>query len=81
MWRIRVLRTLSLGTASQYIDSHISNKLARLFEANSALIGQIYICYRILFKTLRASLVHKRPDGLFHDVLDDPSTFVGSHLS
>jgi rhamnogalacturonyl hydrolase YesR len=30
---------------------------------------------------LSACLAHQRPDGLFHDVLDDPTTFVETNLA
>jgi unsaturated rhamnogalacturonyl hydrolase len=31
--------------------------------------------------TIESCLAHQRPDGLFHDVLDDPSTFVETNLA
>ena len=42
------------------------------------LVGQ---CNSILLSTLGACLRHMRPDGLFHDVIDDPATFVETNLS
>lgn len=38
-------------------------------------------CYNILRLTLDGCLPHLRPDGLFHDVLDDATTFVETNLS
>jgi len=32
-------------------------------------------------ETIDGCLVHRRSDGLFHDVLDDPSTFVETNLA
>jgi unsaturated rhamnogalacturonyl hydrolase len=32
-------------------------------------------------EVLEACLAHRRPDGLFHDVLDDPSTFVETNAA
>ena len=32
-------------------------------------------------KVLAGCLAHQRPDGLFHDVVDDPSTFVEVNLA
>jgi rhamnogalacturonyl hydrolase YesR len=32
-------------------------------------------------ETIDGCLAHQRPDGLFHDVLDDPSTFVETNLA
>jgi rhamnogalacturonyl hydrolase YesR len=34
-----------------------------------------------LGETIDGCLAHRRPDGLFHDVLDDPSTFVETNLA
>ena len=37
--------------------------------------------YDILRRTLEACFKHMRPDGLFHDILDDPSSFVETNFS
>lgn len=47
-------------------------------EELARLVGQ---CYSILLLTFRACLAHMRPDGLFHDVVNDPATFVETNLS
>ncbi|KAL4249576.1 Six-hairpin glycosidase-like superfamily protein [Abortiporus biennis] len=38
-------------------------------------------CYDILLKTLSACFKHMRPDGLYHDILDDTTSFVETNLS
>ena len=43
-------------------------------QARARLIGYVR-------ELLDGCLVHMRPDGLFHDVIDDPETFVETNLS
>lgn len=38
-------------------------------------------CYDILRRTLNACLQYVRPDNLFHDILDDTSSFVETNLT
>ncbi|KDQ54624.1 glycoside hydrolase family 105 protein [Jaapia argillacea MUCL 33604] len=35
----------------------------------------------VIFETINSLLSHIRPDHLFHDIVDDPSTFVETNLS
>lgn len=37
--------------------------------------------YELLLTTINACLVHIRPDGLFHNIIDDPTSFVETNLS
>lgn len=40
---------------------------------------ELLVCF--LKDVLSGCLAHQRPDGLFHDVVDDPSTFVETNLA
>ncbi|KAF7800275.1 hypothetical protein EIP86_011523 [Pleurotus ostreatoroseus] len=42
---------------------------------------QVRRCYVILMRTFESCLLHIRPDGLFHNIIDDQSSFVEVNLS
>jgi len=50
---------------------HLPGGLRAEREELAALVGQV----------LEGCLSHRRPDGLFHDVVDDPDTFVETNLA
>lgn len=60
-----------------------SSDLPGILSSNAELaaLGLVMQCHSILLSTLRACFTHMRQDGLFHDVLDDPTTFVETNLS
>lgn len=72
---VRVLSTL----ADALSDEGNSELHALVTDAQRAQLVQS--CYRILTLTLNACLCRLRPDGLFHNILDDPTTFVETNLS
>ncbi|KZT74258.1 hypothetical protein DAEQUDRAFT_721156 [Daedalea quercina L-15889] len=55
--------------------------LAEVFADDVELVSLVRQCGSIFVSTLRACLTHMRPDGHFHDILDDPATFVETNLS
>ncbi|PCH38716.1 hypothetical protein WOLCODRAFT_136409 [Wolfiporia cocos MD-104 SS10] len=59
----------------------VSNAVLGLFKRERALGDQLRQCIDILVRTVTACLRHMRPDGLFHDVLDDDTTFVETNLA
>ena len=48
---------------------------------DSGVVSSLRNCYRILQYTLDTSLSHIRPDGLFSNIIDNPTTFVETNLS
>ncbi|EMD38675.1 hypothetical protein CERSUDRAFT_73126 [Gelatoporia subvermispora B] len=55
--------------------------LVVLIRSDQELIGQMLQCHDILMDTITACLRHMRTDYLFHDILDDPVSFVETNLS
>ncbi|EPT01846.1 hypothetical protein FOMPIDRAFT_1096433, partial [Fomitopsis schrenkii] len=72
-----IVRVLWMLVRASKSGADLPNILSRDAEL-AALVMQ---CYLILLSTLRACFTHMRSDGLFHDVLDDPTTFVETNLS
>ena len=56
-------------------------ELPNILAGDAELANLVGKCYSILLTTVRACLTHMRPDGLFHDVMNDPATFVETNLS
>ncbi|CAL1703960.1 unnamed protein product [Somion occarium] len=71
---IRIFRTL----VSSLLPG---NEQLKDILLNTEVADRLKRCYDLLTHTLKACLHHIRPDGLFHDVLDDPSSFVETNLS
>lgn len=67
----RALRHLS-DRDSKSSDSKSSDSMSSDFERDATAHAR---------EVIDACLSHRRPDGLFHDVLDDPSTFVEANLA
>ncbi|KAI0075478.1 hypothetical protein K474DRAFT_1664232 [Panus rudis PR-1116 ss-1] len=74
---IRAFRSLSF--ALQSTADHRVTLEQSLRQPEIA--GYLRDVVEILFKTITACLGHMRPDGLFTDVLDDPTSFVETNLS
>lgn len=74
---VRVFRTVSkaLETVSPI------NPIRKAWLEDEDVIALRNHCFEILRNTINAILSHKRPDGLFHDILDDPSSFTETNLS
>ncbi|OCH95282.1 hypothetical protein OBBRIDRAFT_816692 [Obba rivulosa] len=72
---MRILRSLVMEAAIP------ASPLIQLIRGDAELVGQLRQCYDILIVTVEACLRHVRPDGLLHDVVDDPSSFVETNLS
>ncbi|EKM55757.1 uncharacterized protein PHACADRAFT_256616 [Phanerochaete carnosa HHB-10118-sp] len=72
---VRVLSTL----ANALSDENDTELCALVTGAELA--EPVQSCYHILTRTLNACLSRLRPDGLFHNVLDDETTFVEANLS
>jgi len=76
---VRILHMLISATHSDTSAAAVA--LVYLFRDDAHLSELLRRCYDLLLSTIRACLRHIRQDGLFHDVLDDPSTFVETNLS
>ncbi|KAH9828570.1 uncharacterized protein C8Q71DRAFT_719228, partial [Rhodofomes roseus] len=79
---VRVLGMLVRPQAAETSRNNVDRRfeLSRTIAGNAANMPLIRQCGSILLLTLRACLKHMRPDGLFHDILDDRSTFVETNL-
>ncbi len=54
-------------------------RLARLLPGHMAAEKEQLVA--LLRQLITACLAHQRPDGLFHDILDDPNTFVETNAA
>jgi unsaturated rhamnogalacturonyl hydrolase len=72
---VRVFSTLA-NTLSDDDESRLANLLEEADIARS-----MEECYRILRLTLNGCMRHIRHDSLFHDILDDPTSFVETNLT
>ena len=73
---VRVLRIFAAGIDQASADSPFIEALSTAETAE-----KIQQCHTILIYTLNACINHIRPDGLFHDILDDPETFIETNPS
>ena len=72
---VRVLRTFAAAVGGHEHTGFAQN-LSHT-DIREAIAG----CHRILTSTLTGCLRHIRDDGLFHDIVDDPTSFVETNLS
>lgn len=76
---IRVFRILATALTHAYQGRH--GTLARTLRTDPVIGAQLRQCYSILMKTYDACMKHMRPDGLFHNIVDDDESFVETNLS
>jgi len=73
---VRVFRTM----AGALLDPRTESGMRNILETAETK-KLLQDCHVILRTTLDACLKYIRSDGLFHDILDDPSSFVETNLS
>ncbi|CCM03830.1 uncharacterized protein FIBRA_05979 [Fibroporia radiculosa] len=78
---VRVLRMLNCRVSEEDADPMSSRALATLLLHHPQLIDKLRRCLNVLATTMCACLKRIRLDGLFHDILDNESTFVETNLS
>lgn len=72
------IRAAAWGVGNGWVAAGIARVMAHLPAAMQAERDELAAWAR---DVLGACLAHQRPDGLFHDVVDDPSTFVETNLA
>lgn len=73
----RVLRIFVSALERDGADTEIGRALTK----DADIMAKFQRCYHILIGTLDDCLRHIRSDGLFHDIIDDESSFVETNLS
>lgn len=74
----RLVRAAAWGVGNGWAAAGAARTLGHLPPAMAAERAELAQQVRAL---VEACLAHQRPDGLFHDVVDDPATFVETNLA
>jgi rhamnogalacturonyl hydrolase YesR len=74
----RFVREAAWGVGNGWAATGLARTLGHLPAAMAAERAELAGRVR---QVLEGCLAHRRPDGLFHDVVDDPATFVETNLA